>query len=248
MLTPGLVTVTFRRFSREEICRTTAKAGLPLLEWGGDIHVPPEDPAAAREAAALTGTYGLRADTYGSYYRCTPDEDPAPVVRCAEELGVRNIRVWAGTKGSRDADAGDRRTTADTLRRFCAAVPAGVTVSAEFHQGTLTDHYESALRLWEEVGAENFRLYWQPNQFMDDAYNLAAVRAVSSRLSNVHVFTWAGHDKYPLADGERMWRQYIDIIRESGGEHGLFLEFVCDDTAEQLVRDAETLRAWLTEK
>ena len=119
MLTPGLVTVTFRRFTREEICRTAAKAGLPLLEWGGDIHVPHGDPAAAREAVALTGAYGLRADTYGSYYRCPPGEDAAPVVRRAEELGVRNVRVWAGTKGSREADAGDRKTTADTLRRFC---------------------------------------------------------------------------------------------------------------------------------
>ena len=245
MLNPGLVTVTFRRFSREEICKTAAKAGLALLEWGGDIHVPPEDPSAARDAVSLTRAYGLAADTYGSYYRCTPEEDPVPVVQRAKELGVRNIRIWAGRKGSADADEADRRITADTLRRFCAMVPAGVTVSAEFHQWTLTDHYESAIRLWEEVGAENFRLYWQPNQFMDDAYNLAAVRAVSPHLSNVHVFTWAGHDKFPLADGERMWRQYIDVIRAGGGDHGLFLEFVCDETAEQLYRDAETLRGWL---
>ena len=245
MLNPGLVTVTFRKFTREEICRTAQKAGLSRLEWGGDIHVPPEDPAAARDALALTGAYGLTADTYGSYYRCTPEEDPAPVLERAKELGVKNIRIWAGKKGSDDADEGDRRTTADVLRRFCAMVPAGVTVSAEFHQWTLTDHYESGLRLWEEVGAENFRLYWQPNQFKDDAYNLAAVRAVLPHLSNVHIFTWDGHDKFPLADGERMWRRYIDIIRSDGRDHGLFLEFVCDETAEQLYRDAETLHGWL---
>ena len=245
MLNPGLVTVTFRKFSREEICRTASTAGLSLLEWGGDIHVPPEDPAAAGDAAFLTGSYGLTADTYGSYYHCIPEEDPSPVIERAKDLGVKNIRIWSGTKGSAEADVISRRTTTDLLRRFCTMVPGGMTVSAEFHQGTLTDHYESALRLWEEVGAENFRLYWQPNQFMDDDYNLAAIRAVLPHLSNVHAFTWAGTERFPLIDGERMWRQYLDIILESGGDHGLFLEFVCDDTAEQLFRDAETLHRWL---
>ena len=80
---------------------------------------------------------------------------------------------------------------------------------------------------------------------MDDAYNLAAVKACLPYLSNVHVFTWSGHDKFPLADGERMWRQYIEIVASDGSDHGLFLEFTCDGSAEQLYRDAETLARWL---
>ena len=246
MLTSGLVTVTFRKFDREKICAVAKKAGLPLLEWGGDIHVPPTDPDAARDAVRLTADAGLRVDTYGSYYRCTDEEDPESIARCASLLGAKNIRVWAGKRGTENSDAENRRMVAKNLRSLCArAAREGLTVSTEFHQGTLTDRYESAVRLVGEVGEENFRLYWQPNQFMDDDYNLAAVRAVSPYLSNVHVFTWSGHDKFPLADGERMWRQYIEILREAPGDHGLFLEFVCDDTEEQLYRDAETLHAWI---
>ena len=245
MFTPGLVTVTFRGFTREEVCRTARNAGLSLLEWGGDIHVPPEDDAAAADALNRTKAYGLNVDTYGSYYHCVPEEDPAPVVRRAVSLGAKNLRIWAGKKASAEADEADRKIVADRIREVCAMVPAGMTVSTEFHQWTLTDHYESAVRLWDEVGADNFRLYWQPNQFMDDAYNLAAVRAVLPHLSNVHVFTWAGQDKFPLRDGERMWRQYLDVIRSDGKDHGLLLEFVCDGTADQLYRDAETLREWI---
>lgn len=246
MLTPGLVTVTFRRFDRAKICAVAQKAGLPLLEWGGDIHVPPTDPDAARDAVRLTEEAGLAVDTYGSYYYCTDEEDPEPVARTAALLGAKNIRVWAGKRGCADSDTANRRAVADNLRRFSErAAREGWTVSTEFHQGTLTDRYESAVRLADEVGMDNFRLYWQPNQFLDDAYNLAAVRAVLPYLSNVHVFTWSGRDKFPLADGERMWRQYLEIIREAPGDHGLFLEFVCDDTEEQLYRDAETLHGWL---
>ena len=245
MFTPGLVTVTFRRFSRAEICAAAEKARLPLLEWGGDIHVPPLDAEAALDAVFLTKAHGLTADTYGSYYRCSQEEDAQPVADTARVLGVRNVRVWAGKLGSAEADPAYRKGVAEHIRRLCSLVPEGVTVSAEFHQGTLTDRYESAVRLWEETEADNFRLYWQPNQFMDDAYNLAAIRAVAPHLSNVHVFTWAGRDKFPLADGERMWRKYLGIIRSEGGDHGLLLEFVCDDTAEQLYRDAETLHGWI---
>ena len=90
MLIPGLVTVTFRPFSREEVAETAAKAGLRRLEWGGDIHVPPGDDGAAEDAVRLTALHGLEVDTYGSYFRCMPGEDAGAVVGTAEKLGARN--------------------------------------------------------------------------------------------------------------------------------------------------------------
>ena len=120
-----------------------------------------------------------------------------------------------------------------------------MTGSTEFHGGTLTDHYESCVRLIDEVAMNNFCTYWQPNQFRDEEYNIAALNAVLPYLTNVHVFTWEGHSKYPLADGEAKWRRYIDILREHGGDHHMLLEFVCDDTVEQFYRDAETLKSWI---
>ena len=245
MLIPGLVTITFRPFSREEVAETAAKAGLRRLEWGGDIHVPPGDDGAAEDAVRLTALHGLEVDTYGSYFRCLHGEDAGAVVGTAEKLGARNLRVWAGQKGSAEISEEERGAVVSGIRAVCRMVPRGMTVSTEFHQATLTDRFESAVRMAQEVGEENFRLYWQPNQFMDDAYNLAAVKACLPYLSNVHVFTWSGHDRFPLADGERMWRQYIEIVASDGSDHGLFLEFTCDGSAEQLYRDAETLARWL---
>ena len=110
MLNPGLVTVTFRRFTREEICQTARKAGLSRLEWGGDIHVPPEDPSAARDAVSLTRAYGLAADTYGSYYRCTPEEvrfimiDPK-MVELAPYNGIPHLLIPVVTDPKKAAGA-----------------------------------------------------------------------------------------------------------------------------------------------
>lgn len=247
MLKTGLVTVTFRKFDVPKICQTARNAGLELLEWGGDVHVSPMNMDAIALAKSCSAEYGLLIDTYGSYYRCNGTcDDIAAVVKTAHAIGAKNLRVWAGTKGNADTDESYRRAVTENLMQVCdTAAEFGLTVSPEFHGGTLTDHWEYAIRLAQDVNAANLRLYWQPNQFRDDEYNLTALRAVLPWLSNVHVFTWAGHDKFPLADGERMWRQYIDIISADNRNHGMLMEFVCDDTEEQLYRDAETLHRWL---
>lgn len=247
MLKTGLVTVTFRKFDVPKICRTAKNAGLELLEWGGDIHVPPMNEDAVALAKSCSAEHDLVIDTYGSYYRCSgSDEEIEAVVKTAHELGAKNLRVWAGTRGNADTDDDTRRAVTENLIRVCGmAAQYNLTVSPEFHGGTLTDHWEYAVRLAKDVNAENLRLYWQPNQFRDDAYNLTALRAVLPYLSNVHVFTWEGHGKFSLIAGERMWRQYIDIISADGRDHGMLMEFVCDDTEEQLYRDAEVLHRWL---
>ena len=40
MIYPGLVSVTFRKLSPEEIVQLVVSSGLKGIEWGGDIHLP----------------------------------------------------------------------------------------------------------------------------------------------------------------------------------------------------------------
>lgn len=265
MLEAGLVSVTFRPLSRAEVALWMKKASLSLIEWGGDVHVPPDAPDAVPDVLRLSEKYGLRTVSYGSYYRCDGNESfRRQNLRRAFSLGSPNLRVWAGTKGSGETDAAEREAVVQNLQKTCEEAVqkngnedekaraegrlniSPLNISAEFHGGTLTDNWESALRLVHEVERENFKLYWQPNQFRDDHYNRTALRAVLPYLSNVHVFTWRGRDRFPLAKGEAAWRSYLDILREAEGDHALLLEFVCDDTPDQFLRDAETLVNWLS--
>lgn len=255
MLIPGLVSVTFRNLSRLDIAELMKKSGLSAIEWGGDVHVPSKDipltPAQSEEiddalSEALYVSTGGKFYTasYGSYYRCETDFNPC--LNTAIGLEAPNIRVWAGTRGSADADSEYRKRIVAALQMMCdVAKHHNMTVSTEFHGGTLTDHYESCVRLINEVERDNFCTYWQPNQFRDEEYNIAALNAVLPYLSNVHVFTWAGHDKFPLSDGAEKWKRYIDIIENAGGTHHMLLEFVCDNTVEQFYRDAEALLEWI---
>lgn len=247
MLTPGLISVTFRKHDKFKVAEIAKKAGLSEIEWGGDVHVPPMDLAAIDDAVAASLNNGISIASYGSYYRCNGDEEEIKAqIETASRLGAKMIRVWAGKKWSCDATDDERKATTDNLRNVCKiASPYGITVCPEFHGATLTDHYDSALRLYNDVAEDNLRLYWQPNQFKDEEYNLASCRKIMPYCTNIHVFHWEGDNMYPLSRGEMIWRKYIDIINSDGADHRMHMEFVCDGSEEQLYRDAELLLKWL---
>ena len=59
MLKTGLVSVTFRDKTPEEIISAVKQCGLDGIEWGGDVHVLPGDVSRAREIRHLTDKPGL---------------------------------------------------------------------------------------------------------------------------------------------------------------------------------------------
>lgn len=251
MLTPGLVSVTFRPLSRSAVATLMKDCGLAAIEWGGDVHVPASDPEAIRDALRVSAEKKISIVSYGSYYCADVSTEEstatfAAQLACTVALGAPNIRIWAGGKGSAEASADERKAFTEDVRHVCTMAAAqNRTVSLECHGNSLTDTCDSALRLFHDVAADNLRLYWQPNQYRDDAYNLSSVQRMLPYISNVHVFSWSGKERYPLERHENLWRKYIEILQEDNVNRNLLLEFVCDDTPAQLHRDAETLLRWL---
>ncbi len=58
MLRSGLVSITCRKLTPQEVVSLCARAGVRGIEWGGDVHVPAGDVALAREVGALTAYRG----------------------------------------------------------------------------------------------------------------------------------------------------------------------------------------------
>jgi sugar phosphate isomerase/epimerase len=252
MLTPGLVSITFRKLAPEEIIALCLRGGVQCIEWGGDIHVPPGDTARAREVGRLTREAGLEVAAYGSYYRLGPDEPGKfeAVLASAAALGAPTIRVWAGRKNARNTEVDERcEIIADALRVADLAARHGITVSLEYHAGTLTEERESARALLGELAHPGIEFLWQPTNGAPVDECASRLVEMLPRLRNVHVFHWwpTAAERHPLADGEAAWRSYIDIVRESGRDADLLLEFVRNDEPEQFLADAATLKHWLQE-
>jgi len=245
----GLVSVTFRHLHPNEIADLVVQAGLETIEWGGDIHVPHGDFKQAETVRQLTAARGLAVAAYGSYYRAGQGEPFRSVLDTAVALGAPTIRIWAGIKGSSKTDSAERAAIVKDIRECCeSAVRAGLTLSLEYHRGTLTDELESCLRLAEEVGHSGLRLYWQPDTLVSHEQRLGGLKLVMPFLTNVHAFHWTrlhGENvRHALDQGEGEWQDYLGVLRQAGFAGDLLIEFVKGDAPNQFMNDARTLRAW----
>lgn len=239
----GLVSVSFRKLTPEEIVPLAAQCGLGGIEWGGDIHVPCGEIAVARRVGEMTREAGLTVDCYGSYFRATRGEEIGPLVETALALGAPRIRIWAGVKGSREATGEDRVEVIEAARELAGlAAKAGLDVAFEWHGGTLTDTAESARALLDAIGMANVGCLWQPPVDMSVEGCLAGIELAKPYIRHVHVFSWAGGERLPLADGAEKWRACLGALPE---DVKLLMEFVKDDDPDRLRADAQTLHRWL---
>jgi 3-dehydroshikimate dehydratase len=250
MLIPGLVSITFRSLAPADVIRVARESGLRGIEWGGDVHVPHGDVARATEVARMTRDAGLDVAAYGSYFRLGKSEAEglafARVLDSAVAMGAPTIRVWAGTIGSAQADVAYRDAIADESRRIAdAAAAAGVVVAYEYHGGTLTDTRASTAALLAAVDHPNLMTLWQPSVGTSVDEREAALVDVLPRLANVHVFQWRDRERLPLREGASEWARYIARVRSTGADHYALLEFVRNESVEQLREDAVTLREWI---
>ncbi len=250
----GLVSVTFRQKSISEILRMCRENNLDAIEVGSDVHAPRENIADCEAIRAMAEKEGVRVVSYGTYYKLGEQPDPEKTfgeyVRAAAALGAPNLRIWAGIKGSGSVSETERATLTREAS-LCAdiAKKSGMTISFEFHGGTLTDDPDSALRLMRRLDRENAYLYWQPNQYRDTEFNVASLKKVIDYVSTVHVFAWDARSgncvRYPLADHAEAWKRYLDILASDNREHALLLEFVKDDSDAEFASDAKTLNEWI---
>lgn len=249
MVKPGLVSITFRKLSVEEITVLAAEAGLKGIEWGGDVHVPHGDVETARRVRQLTLDAGLEVAAYGSYYRCSDHVPFSDVLNSAAALGAPVIRVWAGTKGSHEVLAEERAAVVENARRIAdLAAEAGIKIAFEYHGDTLTDTPASAAELLKEIDHDNVYSYWQPLPTLSVEERLAGLELVKPRLANLHVFSWTDKaERLPLAEGEALWKQYFALIDDLAHERYAMIEFVQDDDPHQLLQDAKTLHRWLAD-
>ena len=244
----GLVSISFRELSPDEIIALCVRAGLDCIEWGGDIHVPPGDLANAASVGECTRAAGLSVTCYGSYYRLT-DAEPGmakTVVQTAKALGAPLIRVWAGNLGSAEAGEIDRGMIVRNAQRIAdLAAQENISVAFEYHGGTLTDDALSARNLLEAVNRPNLGTLWQPPVNMSVGDCVSSIGAVGEWIRNIHVFSWDGTERLPLSDGAEKWKACLNAIRQLPGEHNLMLEFVRGNDPGQLIEDARTLKRWI---
>jgi 3-dehydroshikimate dehydratase len=249
---PGLVSVTFRQLSCEDVIALCVRHGLRGIEWGGDVHCPLGNLDRARDVARLTFEAGLETVAYGSYFRAseTAPEEFSRALEIAVALRAPVIRVWAGYRASAGIDPEYRaRVIEELIRVTTLARAAGVRVSVEYHSRTLMDEISSALGVLGKV--PELSVHWQPANGQPEEEALADLARVLPRLGNLHVFSWRREEtalvRLPFAEHRSRWQRYLATAAQVPGRRFALLEFVRDDDPAQLAADAQVLRELLAE-
>lgn len=242
MICTGLVSISFRSLSPEEIAQEMVKCGLKYVEWGSDVHAPCTDTARLEQIAALQKQYGITCCSYGTYFYLgfTPNEALPAYIRAAKLLGTNTLRLWAGKK-SPDLYTPEQRDAFFDVCRQAAKIAedAGVVLCMECHRNTYTQTKDGALELMQAVKSPAFRMYWQADQNLTVEGNVEYIQTLKPYIDNLHVFQWKNRTRYPLSTGEEEWKTYL---RQFAGDRMVLLEFMPDNQVESLPVEAQTLR------
>ncbi len=251
MFKSGVVSVSFRPNSAEEIIEAAKNANLSLIEWGSDVHAPAGDVALAEKIKADSEAFGIKTVSYGSYFRVgvTPNDEFPKYLESAKALGSSVIRIWAYRSVKATEGEEWEKVVADAKEICKMAEPYGIKVCLECHNGSITEDYNTALAFLKAVDHKLFGMYWQPNQLKSLEYNIEAAKALAAYVSCLHVFHFIDNVKAPLSEGLSDWRKYLAILKASLGDKSIpaYLEFMPDDRIETLSREAETLNSLLSE-
>lgn len=242
----GLCSVTFRDLSVEEVISIARRAELECIEWESRKHVKAGELAEAKRVGKLTREAGLKVSSYGTYYQVGSNGNFEEIIETAAALQTDMIRVWAGGKSSAEADEQWFEVVVKDAERLAdLAVKSDLSLSFEYHSGTLTDTSESARRLMDAVDKSNVYLYWQPGETLTTEERVESLAFLSPYVSNVHVFHWQDYmNRFELSEGRGSWDRYITAIEKStNNAHHYLLEFVKNDDPKQLIKDAKVLKS-----
>ena len=248
MIRTGICSITFRKKSPEEIVALVAKAKLDGIEWGGDVHAPPDSPPSVlARIRRATEDAGLAVSSYGSYHNVVKAEDHPrsfpPILDAAEALGTRTIRIWCGGGDSDKANDYMFQLAAERTAELAEmAAKRDMTLAFEFHRGGLTDTVPTTIRLLKMINRPNVKSYFQVYDRGGATTPREEIKELLPHLQNVHCHYIEGGKLQPLENGKEFWASLVGVLKQNRFDGFVLIEFVLNDDPESFLRDAATLR------
>ncbi|HID05885.1 MAG TPA: sugar phosphate isomerase/epimerase, partial [Armatimonadetes bacterium] len=202
----SLCTIAFNELPLMNVLDIAVEFGFDGVElWGKAPHMPHDSKPHYVEAVRMAlDERSLELAAYGSYLTAGTDEFDAQmplVLNIARWLGAQRVRVWAGNIGSADADESYRKHCVRDFQRLCdVGGEYGITFAIERHSHTLTDEFESALNLLEQINRENIGINYQRGHGATTEAVVHEIEAFGRRIINVHC-----HNVRRTESGEVAW-------------------------------------------
>lgn len=250
MLKSGLTSVTFRHLKPVQIAEYMNSAGIETIEWGSDIHAPCGDTENAEYIKKISDEHGIEISSYGSYYRLGENDNPQKefekYLSVARILCAPVIRIWTGVYDFEDADGEYYAKCVEEAKLICdMAKSYGIVIGAEYHNGTLTNNADNAVRFLKDIGKSNFKLYYQYNPREGCAENLISAEKMMPYICNIHIFNidiYGKHYFFDENDAENFWLALCRKLVKRGCDTNLLFEFLKQADLAGLKKDAHIMK------
>jgi len=245
---PGLCSVSFRDNSAEEIIKAVYDAGLLCIEWGSDVHAPCNDVENIRKIVSLQKQYDIFCSSYGTYYTVGKDSSGEiyPYIETARLLGTDILRLWCGTKASSLYGMEEKEELFSVCKSLASiAEKENVILCMEYHNDSFTDTPKSVEELMKAISSPNFRMYWQPDIFIDDETNYDIAQMVAPYSVNIHAFYRINSHPVSLSEGVDVWQRYLEHFKDV---KAILLEFMPNNSMQSLKKEAQALKNILNKK
>ena len=223
-------------FSLSPLLHRSVAAGFHYFElWQYHLmHEPREVIEGLRNEAPDEGVLFPVAGLYPRLNVTGPARDRElesldAVLERAALLDVPVVKMFVGDRGRgglRNEEYDDAVVTMSTLAR--RADSRGMTVAGEIHENTLFETIPSAIKFIEDVGADNFRVCFQPLDFADTARTIDEFNIVRERVVHIHFQGRKGDAISLLREADIDYGVFIRALARTGYNGTMAIEFVRD--------------------
>ncbi len=241
----GVASVTFRNKTVSEVVEIAKKTDTEFIEWGGDVHVKTLEEAA--EAKKLCDENGIKICSYGSYYRvgCRDRKKWEEICLIASTMGAFSVRVWLGDKDSEKTSPMEYAALLEDLKTMCCVAKGyNLIVCPECHDNTYNNSTDAFLKIREELGADNFKTYFQSRYFRYD-HDIDRIERTFEFIENVHV---SYRDLFKEQRFRKKDKKYLGRLLEKLTEMGfdgvVLIEFTKGSKEKNYIRDIAKLRLY----
>ena len=246
----GLTSLTFRNEDIQTVFEYAHKANVEGIEWGVcDKHIRIKDAGRAELVKKLSDENNIEIFSLGSYCYMTDFEECESTLETAAMLKAPVIRLWAGKLSSSECCDDYYSIIVENTKKMAErAERYSISLGFEYHQNTLTDNSESAIKLINAVGRKNVGLYWQPQHTLTYEENLVEIEEVASYiLKNIHLNNYSREHGYGyLSDIYEQLSGYLTNVKES--DYNILIEFVKNASVDSLLSDVSTVRKIISQR
>lgn len=249
----------------EEALQCVSRAGYDATEiWQHHLTNRPQSDIPG--VAGLLRSLGIKTAAVGAYPLLHLDgadrqEEMDRVKRVMDDCGTLGspiLKIFTGRVASDDITAEQRELSMAFLRELLdEAAARNLTVTAETHGRTLADNVVAAQSLLAELGADHFKICFQPFDLGDTERAIEDFDTLSESVAHVHLQARDDNGFCLMKDAPMDFRAFVGHIKKSGFDGLLSVEFVkgCsprdsadysdDETVASAFADRElVLEAW----